>query len=79
MELQNYCFSLIYQNIFTLKCFFSLFCQMRLAKGIQKSRYTHVPRDPNTYNYMKKPLQASLPLIAITGAKVLLFFEYHNR
>ena len=49
------------------------------CKRYTKSRYTHVLRDPNTYNYMKKPLQASLPLIAITGAKVLLFFESRNR
>ncbi len=59
--------------------FFFILSNASCKKYKKKSRYTHVPRDPNTYNYMKKPLQASLPLIAITGAKVLLFFEYHNR
>ena len=79
MELQNYCFFLNISKYFYFKMLFFFILSNASCKRHTKSRYTHVPRDPNTYNYMKKPLQASLPLIAITGAKVLHFFESHNR
>ena len=44
------------------------------AIGRKKCCYSRERQHPNTYNYMKKPLQAAIDF-SIAAAKVLLFFE----
>jgi hypothetical protein len=45
-----------------------------MLKKNKKCCYSPEQQHPNTYNYMKKPLQAAI-VLSIAGAKVLLFSD----